>query len=922
MFKNNDEFRNWGKGLGLNESTLLMIKNIRESDPARRVRSGPLNVGGRFARSRKMNHTIQHESRTVEFPALLMMELDYLYTEDDVIEIWDQPPSFIINYKAANERNISHYYTADFFVIRRNSAGWEEWKVEEKLHKEFQKNPAKYYQDDNGLWHFPPGESHAASFDLYFHVHSSAEIDWTLYRNLKLLLPLYNSSFEISSPIHDSIQSYVKNMAGITLAELQEDIEDADNIHVFQLLLTKTIFINLREAWLGDEKKVRLFQDKTTYEYFIQSSNEQSSNHRQNTLRTLDILPNTTVRWDGLILEVIMIGETEIMLRNGENAYQTFSHQIFEQFMKDGRITDVHLRPIVNQGSKTSEIIQQIGSSDALREALHRFNIIKPALKGEDITDASYSKRTHQNWLKSYEMSKLKSGDGLLGLIPRHYLKGNRTDRLESRTEGFRQKMEDFIATEYENPIGKTKSLSYGEFSLLCESEGIQPPSLKTFVQAINYRGGPEQTEKMQGKKVAYQEEEFNGWTNGIPVHGDRPWEYVHIDHTVVDVELKHSTKGIEMVVVWVSLMFDAFTRQVLAYFLTFDPPSYRSCMGLIRECVRRHKRLPECIIVDGGKEFFSIYFEKLLARYKCDIMWRPPTKPRFGCLIERFIHTFNKEFIHNLLGNRKLMKNVRQMTKEVDPKKHAVWNFPLLDLALDDYFYVEYPNKTHSSLGQTPNEAYAQAMSKFPISSPEEIAYDDNFLIETMPNPRKRTAKLTRSRGVKFMGYFYRSKKLLRPELYGKQLEIRYDPFSYAHIYVFVKNEWVECFAPAPVYAELKNKTEREIKILTQEHRALKRRLGRNYKDGLIEMAKKHARREAIEDLEKQRLQDNEFRKSAEQRGIKLSPGRSHLTDSNAVLNREDIESEEHGRNENLKPKTQALLKPFPRALKQNKNR
>jgi hypothetical protein len=36
----------------------------------------------------------------------------------------------------------------------------------------------------------------------------------------------------------------------------------------------------------------------------------------------------------------------------------------------------------------------------------------------------------------------------------------------------------------------------------------------------------------MWGKKAAYQQEEFNDRTNEILVHGDRPWEFVHIDHT------------------------------------------------------------------------------------------------------------------------------------------------------------------------------------------------------------------------------------------------------------------------------------------------------------------------------------------------------------------------------------------------------
>ena len=68
----------------------------------------------------------------------------------------------------------------------------------------------------------------------------------------------------------------------------------------------------------------------------------------------------------------------------------------------------------------------------------------------------------------------------------------------------------------------------------------------------------------------------------------------------------------------WMTLLIDAYSRRVLPIYLTFDPPSYRSCMMVLRECVRRHKRLPQIVVVDGGKEFESTYFEALLATHQC----------------------------------------------------------------------------------------------------------------------------------------------------------------------------------------------------------------------------------------------------------------------------------------------------------------
>jgi hypothetical protein len=60
------------------------------------------------------------------------------------------------------------------------------------------------------------------------------------------------------------------------------------------------------------------------------------------------------------------------------------------------------------------------------------------------------------------------------------------------------------------------------------------------------------------------------------------------------------------------TLLTDAYSRRVLTVYLTFDEPSYRSCMMALRLCVRRYARLPETVVVDGGKEFESTYFETL----------------------------------------------------------------------------------------------------------------------------------------------------------------------------------------------------------------------------------------------------------------------------------------------------------------------
>ena len=147
-------------------------------------------------------------------------------------------------------------------------------------------------------------------------------------------------------------------------------------------------------------------------------------------------------------------------------------------------------------------------------------------------------------------------------------------------------------------------------------------------------------------------------------------------------------------------LLTDAFSRRILAVHLTFDPPSYRSCMMALRECVRRHSRLPQILVADGGREFQSTYFETLLARYEITKKTRPAAKPRFGSVCER-LFGIKHAVSHNPKGNTQMATRARQMTPSVNPKGQAVWSIEDLYRRLTEYAYDIYDTIDHSALGQ-----------------------------------------------------------------------------------------------------------------------------------------------------------------------------------------------------------------------------
>jgi putative transposase len=167
--------------LGLSSQAQVVLARIRSSPPSRRVGSGGKNVPVRYP-SRKMGMVIQAESRTVEFAGVYLMEHD-----PTVLEFFDQPPSITLQYvvttKTGQDRTSGVLHTPDYFVIREESCGWEEWKTEEELLGFEASKSKRYVRGEDGQWHCPPGEAVATPLGFYYRVRSSAEIHEVFQRN-------------------------------------------------------------------------------------------------------------------------------------------------------------------------------------------------------------------------------------------------------------------------------------------------------------------------------------------------------------------------------------------------------------------------------------------------------------------------------------------------------------------------------------------------------------------------------------------------------------------------------------------------------------------------------------------------------------------------------------------------------------------
>src|SRR6266511_4585219 len=137
--------------LGLSEQARAVIAQIRAAPPSRRVRGAAGNVTVRYP-SRKMGVTVQAESHRNELAGVYEHEHD-----PATPEYYDQPPPIKLVYAAASGRRVGVWHTPDYFVLRTDAVGWEEWKTAEELERLAAAMPHRYRRGDDGGWCCPPG---------------------------------------------------------------------------------------------------------------------------------------------------------------------------------------------------------------------------------------------------------------------------------------------------------------------------------------------------------------------------------------------------------------------------------------------------------------------------------------------------------------------------------------------------------------------------------------------------------------------------------------------------------------------------------------------------------------------------------------------------------------------------------------------
>jgi putative transposase len=789
-----EEFAVWCQRNKIGPETEATIARIRSSPPARRVHGRASNVSGRYP-SVKMGRSIQFESQHVELWAIYAMERD-----DDVLEYYDQPTRLQLHYTSRSGRKTSPWHTPDFLVIRRNGASFEEWKPADSLEPLATRMPERYQRDPRGGWRCPPGEAAAQVLGLTYRVRTSSEYHPHYIQNLKFLQDFWTHPFTLSKQAEERIKEAVTVYPGVSVAALMEAHPSLSVDVVWAMLTTQALFTDFTATSLMNWEHVFLYTSAQAVE----------EAHRSQEKATPPLVASPLLI-DGRLWEAEM-QETQVLLRPEVGTPFSLPVEQFHRLVTLGHIQQMEQ---ATPSPLTDAARERLTSASPKGEeaAIKRWREILAYFRGDPLT---VTPRSVQNWMAAYRQAEAEMGCGYVGLLDRVAERGNRSPRVPDASK---ELLREYLRAHYAAPQAKRAAAVYRLYREEAIRQGIPPIGERTFYRERAAFEDSGVVAARRGKRAAYALEPALAYLDQTtPRHGERPFERAHLDHTELDIVLVSSVTGKPLAKPWATFLTDAYSRRILACYVTYDPPSYRSAMMAFRLCVKQYGRLPQELVVDRGPEFNSVYFETLLSRCFVTKLERPAQQPRFGSVIERLFGKTTTELIEQLRGNTQASKIPRQMTSEVDPKRLAVWTLDAFARRLTQYCQEVYDQMEHRALFQSPREAFAQGMLRAGSRAHTLIPYSEAFLIQTRPSTRTGVAKIHQGRGITVNGLQYWNECMRSPSVFGQTVPVRYEPYNMGFVYAYIGGQWVECIADA--FLQVHGRSEHEWNLILEEWR------------------------------------------------------------------------------------------------------
>lgn len=771
--------------IGLSDDTVKFVLDCAKNAPVRQMKGHGGSTRNEVS-SRKMGRTHVFESLSVELPFGMLLERD-----SDVLAYFPQPCQIPLKVGIGAGSNRS-MHTPDVLVVRRAEVAFEEWKSANAYNELAEKKPNRYTMVD-GVLHDFAAEAYAESKGISYRIRSRSEIPELLIENLEYLEDYVHPSAKALTDLdRDRIGAVLAANPSISITEALECESSLSIDDWMKAIVDGHVTVDLANDRLAVHSRAFLYRDDITMEFA--KAEREAAMQRLCGTETFRYVDGMTFLLDGRWFQMITHGDTTAFLKDDFDQAHDLPLETLEKAFRGKRLKVESIPEIDGDSSEARR---------RLCEATHE-ELLGAKKKLEAVHMPSswpgLSQRTLRHWSSLVKNAEAGGIEPLFALLPRRWSQGNRTVRYEAaHLDAVRR----IIRKDYFQLHRPSKVAAYERYRLKLarlrrrfKTHVWEPISRQSFgLEIERIRDTGANFDRFGKRAGAAMRPTYVALAYQTSVHGVRPFHVVHIDHTQADVEIMSEHDGKSLGRPWLSIASDADRRYVLAWSISFRSPDTATTLGLIRDVVRRHGRLPAILVLDNGADFRSASMAHFCTVYSIIKRMRPPGQPRAGSVCERLFGTVNTEFLHRLRGNTDLMKKVRTVTGSAFPEKNSRWSLRTLKVALGFFIDDVYHKDQHPALLTSPAEAFESGMRQHGRRHSRQVNDDQTLEVLTSPFVDRQTRILCRRTGVKVDETYYHALALQEPRFDGQKCLVRQHPSNIDIVWVKVGREWIKAY-------------------------------------------------------------------------------------------------------------------------------
>jgi putative transposase len=418
-----------------------------------------------------------------------------------------------------------------------------------------------------------------------------------------------------------------------------------------------------------------------------------------------------------------------------------------EETGRQDRLYIKDLNPVTPKPDEETTDADLATISDAdWSEARRRFGIIQPLLYVRRTTEgvaeqaraAGVHLSTIYRWIDIY-MRRERLSD----LLPTKRSGGRGESRLPPETEAI---LKATIDDYYLNAQKRSAQKTFDEVRRRCRNAGVPFPHPNTVRFRISQLSEEVKMKRRLNAKAA--REKFAPVKGHFP-GADYPLAVVQIDHTPLDIILVDDVHRRPIGRPWITLAIDVFSRMVVGFYVSFDPPGALSTGLCISHAILPKEKwlarydittswpcwgVMKIIHADNAKEFHGNMLKRACEEHGIDLDFRPVATPHYGGHIERLLGTVLKE-VHGLPGTTFSNPQARG---QYDSEAHAAMTLSELEKWLATFIVEVYHQRVHSSLQMSPVKKYEQGIfgtREAPgVGLPTRIVDEDRLRLDFMP--------------------------------------------------------------------------------------------------------------------------------------------------------------------------------------------